>query len=491
MLWLALRFPHLPLEALGYSADEKQSIVVEEQHRICAASVGALNAGIQSGGKASAVHALTETRVLARQPEHESQALQRLAAWAYSYTPYIQRYGDDCLLLEVSRCLRLFGGIEALCSTLQTSLDNRPHEYRVGLAHSRQGAWLLSHRSASNPHHSKEISDKDSQQSFMAEIARMPLDYLNAFPQARDDLQKMGLKTFGDVLQLPLHELGKRFGQEFSQWLNELCGKQTEALPLHQPEEKFSASVSFNHAISEIKLLEIPAEHLLQEFVEYLVKHQQEAQQVDWYFYSPQGQVHTLSIGTERIHNQWQLLLDLTRIRLEQLQLYFEVERLELRCDKTTPVVSRSQQLFEQVDAFSDQQVQEDAEAMVARLQARMGSASVYQPGLRSEHIPEKQHGRVFPFSKKAISEEQPMPSGKAPRPCWLFQKPHRISRKGNHLFWKGALQLVQGPERIEGKWWEHRSVRDYFIAERDDHVRYWIYHDWMDDSWHAQGVFA
>lgn len=491
MLWLALRFPHIALEALGYSYDDDQSVVIEDQHRIYDSSNGASIAGIQKGMKASAVHALAETTVLERQPEHEDQALQRLASWAYSYTPYIQRYEDNCLLLEVSRCLRLFGGIKALCETLTEALDHRPHQYQIGLAHSRQGAWLLSHEQPQELNQETGISEDDSQQSFMARIKNMPLDYLSAFPQVRDDLQTIGLKTFGDILQMPTQELSRRFGEQFGIWLNDIRGEQSEALPLHQPQENFSASISFNHPVNDIKLLEIPAEHLLQEFVDYLVKNQQEAQQVDWYFYSPQGQVHTISLGTERIHSQWELLLDLTRIRLEQLQLYFEVERLELRCNKTTAVESKTAQLFEQLDAFADEAVQENAESMVARLQARMGMNAIHQLNTCSEHLPENQSARVLPFSNKASPlEDQPITT-KAPRPCWLFQKPRLISRKGNHLFWKGALQLVQGPERIEGNWWERPSVRDYFIAERDDHVRCWVYHDWTDDSWHAQGVFA
>lgn len=490
MLWLTLRFPHLPLEALGHSAGDNQSVVIEDNHRIYDASAGALNAGIQLGMKASAIHALAETTVFERQAEYENQALQRLAAWAYNYTPYIQRYEDNCLLLEISRCLRLFGGIDAFFHALTSSLDKYPHQYQVGLAHSRQGSWLLSYNKSVSSN-AEKTNGQSSQKSFMAKIAQMPLSYLNAFPQTRKELQQMGLKTFADLLKLPFDQLSKRFGKDFGIWLNELCGNQSVPLPLYQLEEKFTASVSFNHPINNVALLEVPAEHLLQEFVDYLVQHQQEAQQIDWYFYSTQGQVHTISIGTERIHGKWQLLLDLTRIRLEQLQLYFEVERLELRCDKTTAVVTKSQELFEQLDAFSDHNIQEDSESMVARLQARMGANTVYQPSLRAEHLPEQQQTQVLPFSSKTSAEDQPIPVYKGPRPCWLFQKPQRIRCNGNHLFWKGALQIVQGPERIEGKWWEHRSVRDYFIAKHEDHVRYWVYHDWENDSWHAQGIFA
>ena len=489
MLWLVLRFPNLALESLGHQAQDPSSIIVEHQHRVYGASDGALTAGIQLGMKASATLALTETTVLERQVTSEDQAMERLAAWAYRYTPYIQRYTDDCLILEVSRCLRLFGGIETFCQTLLASLNNHPHQYSIGLAHSRQGAWLLSYETADCE--MEKISSESSPQAFMTRIGKLSLDHLQNFPRIRDDLKSIGFNTFSDLSPFPSAELSKRFGEAFAAWITGLNGQQVETLPLHQPEETFTASVGFNYPVNDVKLLEIPAEHLLQEFVEYLVEHQQEAQQIDWYFYSSQGQVHTISIGTERIHNQWQLLLDLTRIRLEQLQLYFEVERLELRCAQTSPVQSKNIALFEQLDAFGDETVKEDAEAMVARFKARMGDEAVYQPALRSEQLPEQQQSAVLPFSAQSEQNHINSSPSQGPRPCWLFQKPKRIQCQGNRLFWKGSLQLVQGPERIEGRWWEHRSVRDYFIAQRDDHIRYWVYHDWTDNSWHAQGVFG
>lgn len=509
MLWLALRFPNLPLEALGCKYSDNRLLLVDDQQRVCAATKATLDNGIQIGMKTSASHALAEVQVCPRNPASETQLLQNLAAWGYQFTPYIQRYGDDCLLLEVSRCLRLFGGIERFCKKLCEALNHKTLDYQIGLAHSRQGAWLLSHEQYS-------VCADDSQAIFMERIESMPLSYLNEFPDVAEKLNSMGFHSFADLLKLPSADLGKRFGQEFINWLRDLQGKELVVLPKSEPKEYFQCSINFAYAVNNTQFLEAPATHLLQELVDFLIEHQLETRQIDWYLYSEKGQVHSFSLGAERIHGQKQLLLELTQIRLEQLRLIFSIERMELRCEQTSAVEILSLQLFEedvavqiqgqsqsqtQTKTQGNQSIQEAAETLSARLQTQLGQESIYQLDPQEQLLPEQQSARVLPF--KAASEASSLTSfAQGPRPVWLFQRPQKIGRNGGQLYWnnrgeqQGNLQLIQGPERIQGQWWteqdwQNPSVRDYFIAEREDHVRYWVYHDWQNDHWYAQGVFA
>ena len=501
MLWLALRFPQLPLQAVGADREHSNALIIDDKHRVCALNKTAEQAGIRLGMKTSAVHALAETRILERDRNSENQLLQQLAAWAYRFTPYIKRYGDDCLLLEISSCLRLFGGIEALTQKLCNALNNKTCHYQTGMAHSSCGAWLLSH--GNHP-----VCEQDSQAVFMQRIASVPLSYL---PQEQltcaritEKMNTMGFRTFGDLFELPSHDIGVRFGEEFLQWLQDLKDGEKSALPLTEPQTFFRRSINFSHPVNDRQLLEAPATHLLQDLVNFLVKQQLQTRQIDWLLYSPEGQVHSISIGAERIHSQKQLLLELTRIRFEQIRLLFKIERLELRCEQYSPVQNESSDMFPDHSlGHADINVQQHKENLVAKVQAHLGRQAVYQLKLESEHIPEQQTARVLPFSTQSETPARlaklPAHSEKfkvrGPRPCWLFKRPHRIKRHGSQLFWRqsdsGKLNLVQGPERIEGHWWKNPSIRDYFIAEREDHVRYWVYHDWQNDHWYAQGVFA
>lgn len=494
MLWLALRFPYLSLEAVNIQRNAERVCVVEEQHCVYACTQMAEDLGIHVGMKTSASRAFADVSVLARERINEAKLLQSLAVWAYTFTPYIQQYGDDCLVLEISRCLRLFGGVEVLCQRLSVSLNNQAFDYRLGLAHSRQGAWLLSHADYA-------ICEQDNQAIFMSRIERMPLSYLREFPSVAEKLKKMGVDSIGELLKLPFVELGKRFGQSFIDWLRDLEGSTPIVLPQHKNEEKFQRTITFAYTVDNTQRLQAPATQLLQELVNFLVQNQLQANQIDWCLYSPQGQVHTLSLNIERVHSQKELLLELTEIRFEQLKLLFAIERIELRCEQLSAVSIEALALFDD-EVSVRESIYRDAEAFIARMRTQLGKHAVYQLAPKYEHIPERQSAKVPPFQQQknhVLRDETVLSSTKSPRPIWLFKQPKRIECKANglHLVASGGepgyLHLIQGPERIEGQWWQpqQRSVRDYFIAEHQDRVRYWVYHDWQNDHWYAHGVFA
>ena len=498
MLWLALRFPDLPLEALQTDNSSTNLYVVEERHRVYVCNQAAKDVGVQTGMKTSSTHALGRMCILDRSPQSERKLLENIANWAYAFTPYIKLESDDCLLLEISQCLRLFGGAESLCNTICDSLNNKGLTYRIGLAHSESGARLLSYTN-------NLVCNNDSQAAFMSLIKAMPLGTLKEFADIDEQLNKMGIYSIGEILELPNGEIGKRFGQGFIHWLNQLQGKSTAALYQHRDEVSFNKSISFAYAIDNIQFLNVPAKQLIEELTDFLVQHQLEARQIDWQLYSPQGQVHSFNLALERIHDQKDLLLELTTIRMEQIQLMFDIEKIELRCDQLSPVNKENLSLFED-EGHIQKNVQQDAESFVARMQAHLGEDAVYQLALQPEHLPEQQSAKVLPFQNQKTEPEKQgdlfSPQTIAPRPAWLFKRPQRIRHKNNQLHLStpgtkpGYLRLVQGPERIEGKWWESNSseqqaMRDYFIAEHDSHVRYWVYHNWQNDNWYVHGVFA
>mgnify|MGYP001047716766 CR=1 FL=1 len=487
MLWVAIRFPWLPLEVFETRQNTEAVMAVEQNKRIWMASKGAVSLGIKPGMKSALVSALVADEkgcdLHRRDPEKETEMLKRLASWAYSRTPYIQRYQEDTLVLEVSRCLRLFGGVESLISELCDSLDHMPYSYEMGMAHTAKGAWLLSFQK-------HELRDQDSQALFVSRLRQSPLDLLCEQGQAVTSLQKMGLKTLGEVLDLPSTALGKRFGKDFQSYLQELVGGIEKPPLVYQANEPFCRQVPFAWPVARTDLLELPAKQLLQQLVDYLVRQQLQCQKISWNFYSSQGDKHSIEIGCERVHRHWELLFDLTRIRLEQLELNFEVELLELECRETSPVNLGSDSLF----AWESARIQGNVESLVARLQTRMGRNQLYQVQVRAEHLPELAQTLELPFETQEVKEEA-IPRGT--RPCWLLPKPQLLKRRGNLLYWNDqqinkSLKIIDGPERIEGYWWQQPEARDYFVARRDDSVHCWVYRELNDQQkWYAQGVFA
>jgi protein ImuB len=79
-------------------------------------------------------------------------------------------------------------------------------------------------------------------------------------------------------------------------------------------------------------------------------------------------------------------------------------------------------------------------------------------------------------------------------RPFWLLAEPLLLNVRHDRPIYHGPLQLLRGPERIESGWWDHlRIARDYFVAQDQQAVRYWIYRERDTElaRWFLHGVFG
>ena len=77
-------------------------------------------------------------------------------------------------------------------------------------------------------------------------------------------------------------------------------------------------------------------------------------------------------------------------------------------------------------------------------------------------------------------------------RPVWLLAEPQRLEGEEQPRY-QGALELEEGPERIESGWWDGRDVRrDYYVARTPAGVRVWIFRERRTPGgWFLHGVFG
>ena len=85
-------------------------------------------------------------------------------------------------------------------------------------------------------------------------------------------------------------------------------------------------------------------------------------------------------------------------------------------------------------------------------------------------------YGKRWPFS---IFWKIPPPENVPfPRPLWLLAEPQPLEGEEQPRY-QGALELEEGPERIESGWWDGRDVRrDYYVARTPAGVRVWIFRE-------------
>jgi protein ImuB len=96
--------------------------------------------------------------------------------------------------------------------------------------------------------------------------------------------------------------------------------------------------------------------------------------------------------------------------------------------------------------------------------------------------------------NQASFATENSTPAPSSERPFWLLAEPLALTVRDDRPIYYGPLQLLRGPERIESGWWDHlRIARDYFVAQDQQAVRYWIYRerDIEQARWFLHGLFA
>jgi protein ImuB len=494
-LWLALRAPHLPLEACGHSYNSGTPVIISYKRRVHSLNALALAAGISRNMALSTAQSLAAAITVERDPEQEQQALQQAANICYRFTPYIEFYDEHSLLLEISRSLTLFRGVERLTQDLFRDLQSLPYRFHLGLAHTGKGAWLLSWQ-----HH--PISDQDNHTVFRQRLEQVPVDQLMEFPSVVTALRKSGFKTLGDLTKQMSHggskssaAIAKRFGTAFAHYLDEIFGSDSQVAQgqlfsrppeMFTPDDQFQEHLQFDYPIITVEQLREPMQQLLEQLVEQLKKKQRQCHSIQWRLYDIHQNREDMTISTERIHSQWQLPLDLTMIHLERTALPFEVDSLELVCSNTTPLETGNHPLL---GRQINHTFHADSERLFARLTARLGEDALSKLSYYDDIFPENCQQQIAIL--QACDMQLPAQHLNAPRPSWLFDPPQAIQQRHEQLYWHGQLHILQGPERLQSHWWVKPSARDYFIAQRSDYLRCWIYQDLKSRRWYVHGVFG
>src|SRR6185369_14532251 len=147
MLWAALRFPDLSLQLYQRGAASCGPVIVQEADNrpvVWSCNEEAVRAGIKPGMPVSAAYALThQLNLRLRNPAKEMKALAGIAAWATQFTPTVSLASANEVLIEISGCLRLFGGLRPLSGRIRAGLAELGYRAVVVVAPTPTAALLL------------------------------------------------------------------------------------------------------------------------------------------------------------------------------------------------------------------------------------------------------------------------------------------------------------------------------------------------------------
>ncbi len=487
MLWLCLRFPQLSLELFNDAATrtaEPEPAAVVDNQKLLVCNRAALAAGVRPGLTPATARALCgQITIFERDTDREAQTLQRLAYSCYGFTPAITCSAPDWLLLEIGSSLRLFGGIKVLLGKIRQQINQQQFSYRFGLAPTPKAAQLLSQLPSKTKPELVSCFDPltgklQQPQQFDALLRSLPLSHLPCEARLQKQFQSSGFATLGDLLALPRAALGRRFGKSFITYLQQVTGDLPDPQPALTLPPEFDDTLALSDAITAAEMLVFPMKRMLTALCGYLQGRQLQCQQLSWQLRLTDNSYQRIELTFSQPQNRLEHFLTLTRLRLENLRFTAPVDTLRLQVTKLHLAAPQTGELF--ADTAEPLQIDNRAaDDLLDRLTTRLGSAAITTLALASSHIPEL---AWQPATQTAAHSE----AGNLPhRPLWLFPQATVVSQPLHDL------ELLQGPERIEGNWWHQPVCRDYYIARHHSGARYWVYQDRISRSWFIHGAFG
>ncbi|MBA4245543.1 MAG: DNA repair nucleotidyltransferase [Pseudomonas sp.] len=454
-LWACILLPQLALDGvMRQRVDPAEPLVLlggPPQRRVLQAVNPAARAlGLKPGQLLSAAQALTRGFASA---DYDLAAIERwqqfLAAWAYGFSAQVSLHYPRCLLLEVGSSLGLFGPWPHFEARLRRELGELGFQQRITLAPNPVAARMLA-----NVHDGLAIGDAAE---LRAALERLPVDRIGLSRETASALTRMGLRSLQQLLALPRDGLARRFPAELLPHLDSLLGERALALEFYRPPDRFDARIELNFEVESHQALLFPLRRLTADLATYLAGRDSGVQRFTLHLEHRNRPASQLVVGLLSAERDPAMLLELTRGRLEQLQLPAPVLALRLEARELPAFAPQHRQLF-------DERPQQSLpwEQLRERLRARLGDEAVQGLGVRADHRPEQS------WQTESDRRTPPLPSV-GPRPGWLLGEPQPLAEAG--------LLILAGPERIESGWWDGGDLRrDYYLVQTRSGQRAWAF---------------
>jgi len=290
----------------------------------------------------------------------------------------------------------------------------------------------------------------------------------------------MGVRTFGELLQLPRDGVARRFGQALLDEIDRALGKIPDPRAPWMAPSKYRSQLDLPAPVYSTEPLLFAANRLIQELAGFLSMKQSGITRLKLTLRHEEHKPTVVMLGFSVPTRDPQRILRLLRERMATLSLPDRVEAIVIESAEARPLNSRNLSLFPE-----DRLPEEERWLIIEHLRARLGAEAVYGITPHPDHRPERAWRCCEPGTASNIDTVDE-------RPLWLLDPPQRLRIHDERPALDQPLMLVAGPERIESGWWDDDvALRDYFVAADEQGRRFWIFRERNgQQAWFLQGVF-
>lgn len=377
----------------------------------------ALKLGLTPGQ--SLVHArgiFPEILVFDADEIEESKALEDLAIWAISYSPYVSTriLGNHfALVFDITGCAHLFGGEEAMKEQIITRLRGLGIEARAKIAPTLGKAWALAFYDRQNK----------------GDIDALPIAALRLDGKTNESLNSLGIKTIGQLAKIPPKPLARRFGSEVLRMLSYARDGAQEPINPIREIIPLATSCRFELALLTMEAIENHLARVIKDICALLESQNKGARILRVCFYRVDGVVFEIRAISSSAHNRFDTWLRLLKQRLEQQNESFDfgfgIEVINVYADLTETKTAEAIDL----DPLAAAAIKsaEAVHRLAERLSARIGANQVCRIYTHESWVPERaqSHEPMISLSKKTASS---VPAFLAKRrPVLMFKRPKLI----------------------------------------------------------------
>ena len=431
-------------------------------------------------------------------PSDESrrtEATSGIATWCLQFTPrvaVIEPLSESpAVVMEVEASVRLFGGKRKLVERVRDECAY------LGV---RQLAWAPTSLAA------VALARAGISNGFVKPLEQvldcLPLETLNPVAAHRATLVRLGCKTLGDVRALPRGGMSRRFDAQLLGALDQAYGLRPEAHDWFELPEGFHQKLELMARVELAPAMLFGARRLLMQMAGWLAARHcgVTAFTLRWCHDAMRsksaGDGGEMTVRTAEPTRDVEHLTRLLAEHLGKVQLLAPVGDLELLATDVQSLEDKGLNLFPE-----PQQAGESLALVLERIAARLGPERVLRPVVTEDHRIEWMcHWQPAPQprSKKTARTVD------IPQPTFVLPEPLRLGTRGERPMYQGVLQLLAGPHRVEGGWWDRTDVdghaetrnvaRDYWVALSEHAGVLWVFQTRLandETAWFLHGTFA
>ncbi|MGL4314810.1 MAG: Y-family DNA polymerase [Sphingomonas sp.] len=506
--FLAIWLPHLPTDRLvraqPFAAQGDAPLALVEKQRgamrLVACDAAAQGLGLHPGMMLADARAQIPALAVAdADPVADQHWLDRIADACDRFTPLVETEPPDGLILDMTGCLHLHGDEAGLIAAVEAAMRRWTGHLRLAVANTPEAARALARF--------QSVPAPDE----AAALRRLPVAALELESEATAALRRAGLKTIGDLADLPPAPLAARFGSALTDRLRRLLGRSDSRITPRRPIPALLMERRFAEPIATADAAMAVIGELAAEAAQALLERHQGGRRFATRLYRTDGHVIDLAVESglplrdpARIQR---LFEERVGALADPIDPGFGFDMIRLAVPRAEPLAA-AQLALEGAEAS-----QEAVTALIDRLTARHGRQRIRRFAARDTHIPE-QAVLALPAVEAASPTGWAMSDPGAPplRPIHLFDPPQRVDviagvpdGPPQRFRWRRTVHDVaraEGPERISAEWWRRAPdnpglTRDYYRVEDVRGRRFWLFRHGLygderpEPRWYIHGLFA